>query len=261
MYKEKPKTGQQLLRTLETFVAYGRAYAPAVRVVVSLATVVLALVAIVYLADWPQLKLAIVQLGNQPWLLAVLVVAYTGAFFLRAIAWRALSSGCIGLLQLFVSIQAGLLVNHLTPIKLGEIVRPLLAARYGMPVAEAASTTAVARYLDFSALLAIAAVVGTAVSLSTGSQLWLEGLALPAAVILGCGAILLATRQSRGFGCCRNFCGPGWSCSAANSDRFPAAALLSLSYGQFPAGSWRPLSSLSLPRLLGLRLRFLPPWQ
>ena len=88
MYKEKPKAGQQLPRTLETSVAYGRAYAPAVRIVVSLAAVVLAVVAIVYLADWSQLKLAIVRLGSQPWLLAVLVVAYTGAFFLRAIAWR-----------------------------------------------------------------------------------------------------------------------------------------------------------------------------
>ena len=172
----------------------------AIRVVLSLALVVLALLTVGYLADWTQLKLAVQQLGNRPWLLIVLVVAYTGAFLLRAVAWWTLSSSRIGLYQLFVSTQAGLLVNHLAPIKLGEIVRPLLAARYGMPMAEAASTTAVARYLDFASLLGIAAVVGTAASYSTGMQLWLEGLALPASVILGCGAILLVLRHSRGFG-------------------------------------------------------------
>ena len=60
---------------------------------------------------------------------------------------------------------------------MGEIARPVLATRYGMPVVEALSTTTVARYLDFAALLGIAAVVGTAVSLSIGSPLWRERLA------------------------------------------------------------------------------------
>ena len=172
----------------------------ALRVAISVACVVLALSLIGYLADWSQLKLAVVQLGGQPWLLAVLVFAYTGAFFLRALAWRALSPGSIGLYQLFVSIQAGLLVNHLTPLKLGEIVRPLLAARHGMAIAEAATTTAVARYMDFAALLAIAAVVGIISSLTTGTELWLEALALPAGVILICGGALLSMRHSLGFG-------------------------------------------------------------
>ena len=171
----------------------------ALRVAISVACVALALLLIGYLADWSQLKLAVRQLGGQPWLLAVLVFAYTGAFFLRSIAWRALSSGSVGLYGLFVSIQAGLLVNHLTPLKLGEIARPLLAARQGMTFTEAATTTAIARYLDFAALLAIAVAVGTAVSLSAGTQLWLEGLALPVAVILGCGAILLGMRQPLSF--------------------------------------------------------------
>ena len=170
------------------------------KVAAFIALVALALSLIGVLADWSQLRAAIGQLAGEPWLLAILVSAYTVAFILRAAAWRALSSGCIGTYQLFVSIQAGLLINHLTPVKLGEVARPLLATRYGMPIAEAASTTAVARYLDFAALLAIAVVVGTAVSLSTGSQLWLEGLALPAAVILICGGVLLAMRQSIGFG-------------------------------------------------------------
>ena len=169
------------------------------RVTISLAIVVLALLLVAFLADWPQLRLALRHLGGQPWPVGILVLTYTGAFLLRAIGWRALVTSSIGTYQLFVSMQAGLLANHLAPVKLGEFVRPLLAARYGMPMAEAAATTAIARYLDFAALLAIAAVVGPAVSLSTGEQLWLKGLALPAGVIVGCGVVLVGMRQSRGF--------------------------------------------------------------
>ena len=164
-----------------------------------MAIVGLTMMLVVYLADWSQLKLALRQLGSRPWLVGILILAYTGAFLLRAFAWRVLLTHRIGLFQLFVSIQAGMLANHLAPVKLGEFVRPLLAARFGLPMAQAAGTTAVARYLDFAALLAIAAVVGTALSLTSGAQLWLEGLALPAGVILGCGAALIILRQSRWF--------------------------------------------------------------
>ena len=171
----------------------------AFRVFLSMAIVGLTMLLVVYLADWSQLKLALRQLGSSPWLVGILILAYTGAFLLRAFAWRVLLTHRIGLFQLFVSIQAGMLANHLAPVKLGEFVRPLLAARFGLPMAQAAGTTAVARYLDFAALLAIAAVVGTALSLTSGAQLWLEGLALPAGVILGCGAALIILRQSRWF--------------------------------------------------------------
>ncbi len=97
--------------------------------------------------------------------------------------------------------QAGLLVNHIAPLKLGEIVRPLLAARYGVPLAQAATTTAVARFLDLAVLLTIAAVVGSALSLSGATpgmqpDAWLPRLTLPAAVLLGCGVGLLI-RQRR----------------------------------------------------------------
>ena len=63
----------------------------ALRIVFSLLLLALALLLIGYLADWEQLKLAFRQLGGQPWLLAILVAAYTSAFLLRAIAWRVLS--------------------------------------------------------------------------------------------------------------------------------------------------------------------------
>ena len=130
------------------------------RVVVSVMTLVLALVTVGLLADWPLLAEALGELGQQPYLLPVLVIVYTSAFLLRAIAWKALMVTQGNLFKLFGALQAALLVNHLAPVKLGEFVRPLLAARAGVPLAEAATTTAVARVLDFAALLAIAASVG-----------------------------------------------------------------------------------------------------
>ena len=169
------------------------------KVVISVTLVSLAVLLAVTLVDWTQLGTALHSLAGQPWLIGVLLASYTGAFLLRAMAWRALVSNSVSTYRLLVSIQAGLLVNHIAPIKLGELVRPVLAARYGLPLAQAATTTAVARYLDFIALLLIAAVVGTFVSLSTEGELWLEGLALPAGVILACGAALVGLRHSTGF--------------------------------------------------------------
>ncbi len=167
------------------------------RVIMSLAVMVLAVFLLISLADWSQLHSAMLKFGAHPWLLAVLVITYTGAFWLRAVAWRSLIVHQMGIYQLFVSMQAGLLVNHLAPVKMGEFVRPLMATRYGVPIAAAGITTAIARILDFAALLAIAAVVGLVVSLSDGGGFWLKGLALPAAVILGCGTILLLIRWGR----------------------------------------------------------------
>ena len=163
----------------------------------SLALVGAAAVLASYFADWARLKAALHEFGDQPWLLVVLAATYTGAFWLRAAAWQALLTHRAHIFKLFVSLQAGLLVNHVAPFKLGEFVRFLLAGRLGVPMAESATTTAVARVLDFAVLLTIAAVVGPVVSLSAGTGLWLEGLALPASVIIVCGAGLLVVRWRR----------------------------------------------------------------
>ena len=167
------------------------------RGVIALFIFVAAGVLIGFLADWSQLRAALLRFGDQPWLLAIMALAYTGAFWLRAMAWQALIVNRISLRKLFVALQAGLLVNHIAPFKLGEFVRPLVAGRYGVPLAEAATTTAVARTLDFAALVSIAAIVGFAVSLSTGASPWLEGLALPAAVVVGVAALLALVRSGR----------------------------------------------------------------
>lgn len=114
-----------------------------------------------WLADWSQLWAALRVLAARPELLAAFLVSYSGAFALRAVAWRQLTINGPSLFALFNALQAALLANHLLPFKLGEVARPLLAARRGVPLPEAASTTAVARLLDFGSLILIAAVCGS----------------------------------------------------------------------------------------------------
>ena len=117
-----------------------------------------AVLTIALLVDWDRLRFGAAELSGQPWLVAALVAGYTAAFFLRAVAWRALMSHPAGIFSLFTALQAALLGNHLLPFKLGEGVRPLILGRENVPFGQAVATTAVARVADFACLLAIATV-------------------------------------------------------------------------------------------------------
>ena len=147
-----------------------------------------------WLADWSQMVDALRVLAGRPELLGLLVVSYTGAFLFRAVAWRQLMTAGAGVFGLFTYLQAALLANHLLPFKLGEAARPLLAARRGVPLSEAAGSTAMARLLDFASLIVIAAAGGLLLSLPAGRILWLQSLALPVAVIWGAAAALFLLR-------------------------------------------------------------------
>ena len=59
------------------------------------------------------------------------------------------------------------------------------------------ATTALARILDLSAIVAIAAVVGTSVSLFAAGQFWVQGVVLPAVVVLAAGGMLFVLRRQR----------------------------------------------------------------
>ena len=146
------------------------------------------------LADWSQLVEALRVLGQRPALLASLLVSYTGAFALRAVAWRQLISAGGSVFALFTFLQASLLANHLLPFKLGEAARPLLAARNGVPLAQAAASTGVARLLDFVSLILIAAAFGLLLSLPGGRIMWLQSLAFPAALVGAAAAGLIMIR-------------------------------------------------------------------
>ena len=131
---------------------------------------------------------------GRPWLLAVMLATYTGAVWLRAVAWKCLLAHPAGVFPLFGALQASLLVNHLLPFKAGEVARVYLMSRRGIPLAEATATTAVARLLDVAVLTAIAAGLGAAV-VSDARGIDGRALLLPAAAIAGVGVALLLVRH------------------------------------------------------------------
>ena len=164
------------------------------RVLIGLALTVAVGFLVWWLADWAELADAVGTLVQRPELLAALLVSYTAAFALRAVAWRQLMTGRPGVFGLFTCLQAALLANHLLPFKLGEAARPLLATRRGVPLAEAATTTAVARLLDFGCLILIAAVAGALVASLDGRGEWLRSLSIPIVVVVGAAAGLALLR-------------------------------------------------------------------
>ena len=124
------------------------------------------------------------ELSRRPELLALFGGGYAAAFALRAFAWRTLlgrSGRDAGAGRLFAILHAALFANHALPVKAGEVLRPYLGARAGIPMTEAAVSTVVARVLDFAALLAIAAAL---FPLTAGSE---------GAAVLAVPALLLAT--------------------------------------------------------------------
>ena len=158
-------------------------------------TLTIGVVALVWwLADWSHLLPALLVLSRRPELLAAFLLSYTCAFALRAVAWRQIMANGGSVFSLFTYLQAALLANHLLPFKLGEAARPLLAARRGAPLAEAAASTAVARLLDFTCLILIAAGFGVLLTSLDGGTDWLRSLAIPAGVVMGATSGLMLLR-------------------------------------------------------------------
>lgn len=126
----------------------------------------LAVGALVVVLDAAPLAPVLPRLAAKPGLLVLAAGGYTVAFWLRAVALRGLlarggSTPAIG--TLFSVLQAGLVLNHLLPGKAGDLARPALLARSGVPVATGVASTIVTRAIDLGALLAIALVANAAV--------------------------------------------------------------------------------------------------
>ena len=143
--------------------------------------------------DLSQLRAAFRALPENPATVALMALGYTLAFWLRAMAWRALLTTKVATGQLFSILQASMFVNHVAPFKAGEVARPYLAARHGLPFDEAATTTVVARLLDFACLALIAAI---AVPLGAIALTLALPIASMGVLVLAAGLALVALRRS-----------------------------------------------------------------
>gem|GEM_PF-3331932 len=128
---------------------------------------------------------------NPAGLLAALA-AYTGAFGLRALAWRPLAPGRAPLRRLFSLIMAALFLNHAAPAKAGDLARVCGLARAGAGWGPAASSVALARLADLAGLLL---ALACAWALAGGARWGL--VAAPAAAVVLAALAGLAFARSR----------------------------------------------------------------
>lgn len=100
--------------------------------------------------------------ANYIWLIPAALAAVAG-LYTRAIRWRALLGGGLGLTRAFHILNVAYLANGLLPFRAGEVLRAFLASRGddGVPVFKTASTIVVERLLD---LLTVAVFIALALA-------------------------------------------------------------------------------------------------
>jgi uncharacterized membrane protein YbhN (UPF0104 family) len=104
--------------------------------------------------DWAELSDQVAGAARlEP--LVVFGALYTAAFVFRAVAWNALLP-VPRAPEMFWILQTALFLNHVLPIKAGEVARIFLAARRGADLADATATTVTARLIDLACLLLLA---------------------------------------------------------------------------------------------------------
>lgn len=121
---------------------------------------------------------------------ALALLAYTGAFALRAVSWRLLVGTRVPLMKLFSLLMGALFLNHAAPAKAGDLARMYALARWDVQAEKAVVSVVLSRLMDLASLLA---VLVTAWAL-TGASGW-DRLFLPVLGVAGAaGALLLLAR-------------------------------------------------------------------
>src|SRR5687767_4153296 len=95
------------------------------------------------LLDLSDIGVALRAAPAEPLVLASAAAAYTLPFWLRAVAWRSLIKEPIETGRLFSILQTSLFLNHLLPLKAGEVARPLMLAGKGVEWPRATATAIV----------------------------------------------------------------------------------------------------------------------
>lgn len=128
----------------------------------------------------------LLQLLARPgWLLPVTLL-YTASFLLKAWAWRLYTDGRLSGRKAAAGLFASLFVNHVLPVKAGDLARAGLAARGSGALGwdESLHSVAALRSLDLLVLGAMAAAGGLFYGLGEAVQLQWYLLAAGAAVLL-----------------------------------------------------------------------------
>jgi uncharacterized protein (TIRG00374 family) len=129
---------------------------------------------------------------GHPLEVALALLAYTGAFVLRAASWRLLIKERVPIAKLFALLMGALFLNHAAPAKAGDLARMYALSRLRVPAARAVTSVVLSRLVDLAGLLA---VLVAALTLA-GSGGW-GGILLPALIFTGVTVALFVLARLR----------------------------------------------------------------
>jgi uncharacterized membrane protein YbhN (UPF0104 family) len=129
---------------------------------------------------------------GHPLEVALALLAYTGAFVLRAASWRPLIGARVPIAKLFALLMGALFLNHAAPAKAGDLARMYAISRWGVSTAEAVVSVVLSRLVDLAGLLAVL-VASLALA---GSGGW-GGISFPILVFAGVAAALFVLARLR----------------------------------------------------------------
>ncbi|MCA1717670.1 MAG: flippase-like domain-containing protein [Actinobacteria bacterium] len=129
---------------------------------------------------------------GHPLEVALALLAYTGAFVLRAASWRPLVGARVPIAKLFAWLMGALFLNHAAPAKTGDMARMYALSRWDVSTAEAVVSVVLSRLVDLAGLLAVL-VVSLALA---GSGGW-GGISFPILIFAGVAVALFVLARLR----------------------------------------------------------------
>lgn len=152
------------------------------------------LIALIYFIDLDEVKNNLLK-ADYRYLLPVLALTVS-ALLTRAIAWRTLLLDAVPFQDVFLTLNAGYLLNNILPLRLGELGRALILSRHGLGFWRVVSTILVERAFDF---IIIAGMLLTILPSVTGaSQAYQVAIPVMGIVLFGLGVFyLIAVHRDR----------------------------------------------------------------
>jgi glycosyltransferase AglD len=129
---------------------------------------------------------------GHPLEVALALLAYTGAFVLRAASWRPLIGVRVPIAKLFALLMGALFLNHAAPAKAGDLARMYALSRWGVSTAEAVMSVVLSRIVDLAGLLAV--LVASLALVGSGG--W-DGISFPILIFAGVAAALFVLARLR----------------------------------------------------------------
>ena len=137
------------------------------------------------------LRQALGYAADHPAGAALALLAYTGAFALRAVSWGPLIGTRVPFVKLFSLLMGALFLNHAAPAKAGDLARMYALARR-VPAERGVASVVLSRVVDLAGLLAVLAV-----SWALAGAGGVGGTLLPVLAICGAGAALFLLARLR----------------------------------------------------------------